>query len=193
MALIQQSQIRRYRYVIAPAVDLLVEHLIPPGRGNKLKREVIEQWLLAWACALSTHGGCTYAAIEEMLKDDIDRQVAWDNGIFTRTSSGQALTLTEDRYYKVIDKVDEQLGWTLDRHPDLTMDERRTRQTAVYKICDVLVEASIFYENETGLYSVDESGLWAWLKGKYRPLYEGKHASASTDTDESLEALDDQT
>lgn len=168
MALIQQSEIRRFRHIITPVLPRLIQIAIDnPCKGRTMDPAVVEQWLLGWMLALSTHGRCTYPAVSDILLNDIDRQVAWDNGIFKRTPNGQELTLSRNSYYTIIDKVDDRLGWTLDRHPNLTIAERRERRSTLYEIVDTIVDASIFYENKSGLYSVDESGIWAWRRGKF--------------------------
>lgn len=186
MALIQESQIRRYRKILEPIIPMVVEKVIPnPGSGRTMNPDVVGVMLLSWMLAFSTHGKLGYPALEDIWLTDIDREAAWRHGFLKATAKGERPTLSQDGYYELMSKLDDRLGWTLERHPHLTLDERRERRAFVENVCDTLLDASIFYEPKAKTYSLDESGIWAWRIGTF------KQKRSSADIDAELTTYDE--
>jgi hypothetical protein len=156
-----------------PVAEVLERHIRPTKRGVRRVGLTPRLWLALLILA-AYDGHATIARMYSLATGNLPREMKWQLGILTNDpKSGRVRELTAKQLYVMAEKITEHLDLdpnrTIRGNPaPLSRQQREEREAVVSAIQDALIEATHVLPHSWGSYAVDESGVWAWVKGKRR-------------------------
>lgn len=150
-------------------VSVVLEQAIRPSpRGVSRVGLTVRLWLAL--LILAAHSGrATVKQMHSIATGSLPREIKGQLGILTKDErTGKVRELTSKQLYDMGGKINQHLDVDPSR-TDLTEDDRQERLALLSALTDALVQATHVLPHEGSSYAVDESGVWAWVKGRRKP------------------------
>ena len=145
-----------------------IEATLRPVRAGRPRAVSAEVFLAALMLTARHKKAMTLTAVHEILTRDIPVSTQIELG--TRgprkgSKPGQPITIRQVRY--VLEAIEKRLAYTPERVKELPQEVRESRQQALQDILDKLLDGVMPVGIEhNGSYALDETGVWAWGRGK---------------------------
>jgi hypothetical protein len=148
------------------AHEVLAEAIRVSQRGVSRRGLSVRLWL-ALQIAAALDGSATTAAMLDLATGQLPRDLQWEMQILVADGkSGKVRTLTAKQLYNLGELITKHLDPAA---ADLADTERAQRVALLTSVSDALTAATQVVPPTSTSYAVDESGVWAWRKGPYKP------------------------
>ena len=114
-------------------------------------------------------GKVTIQRMWEIATGQLPRNLQWQLGIVRDNGLGGTNELSRKQLYDMAEKLSQHLSWTSPAALLLPQQERDRRQDLVQTISTTLLRATLVIPRIGTSLAVDESGVWAWTRGKAKP------------------------
>lgn len=151
-----------------PVTVVLEKAIGPSPRGVARVGLTVRLWLALLIVAAHS-GHATIKRMHSIATGGLPREIKWELGILTGdANTGAVRELTSKQLYDMGAKITQHLDVDPARD-DLTEEDRQERLALLGAVTDALVQATHALPHEATSYAVDESGVWAWVKGRKKP------------------------
>jgi hypothetical protein len=99
----------------------------------------------------------------------LPRDLQWELGVLRRDGDTVA-QLTPKQLYDMGSALNKHLAWTGPLASSLSEEERVRRERVVAAIADALTVTTHVVPRSGSALAVDESGVWAWTRGRRKPV-----------------------
>jgi hypothetical protein len=159
-----------------PVAEALERRLRPTRRGV-LRIGLTIRLFLALLFVASGNRETKIERMYQIATEGLPRETQWALGILTRDKHGTVRTLSRKQLYNMAEKFTEYLDVDPEREykregmrrRKLTAAERQDRMEFLNAVKDALVNATHVLPHDGTSFAVDESGVWAWAKGRRKP------------------------
>ena len=147
------------------AHEVLAETIRRSPRGC-YRRGLTPRLWLALLIAAAFEGSANVTAMYALATGSLPREMQWELGILTtHPRTGKPTMLTAKQLYTMGDAIDR----ALDPYASDDEEDRARREAHLAAVTRALNDATLVVAPTSTSYAADESGIWAWIKGKRKP------------------------
>lgn len=177
-----RALLKRYEILLDESgfLDILIEGMQRDRRGRKTERNKFRNLFLGQLLGISELQTGLLSGAYESLTEGLDLRDAQRLGLADENQANGFLSV--DRFYHAAKVLEERLNYGLGTIATLTPEERQRRHSvvlaAINALLDYTAEATEVDDYEL---AIDQTGVWAWLRGAFYHVPSEEEIEAQSD------------